>query len=214
MDAANTIVETARIKTLSTSVVNRFQPPSAWLWSAVLIAISLVGVVGTSAVPGLETPVALASNSSVQVAAGDRHTCILDAGAVKCWGYNAQGQLWLGYTGARGDGVGAMGFALPAVYLGVCVTSTAIAAVNSHTCAFTSVGVKCWGSSSYGQLGYGNTNRLTSPPINAVDLGAGVTATAISAGAYHTCALTSVGVQCWGRNTYGQLGSGDFIQST
>jgi alpha-tubulin suppressor-like RCC1 family protein len=33
----------------------------------------------------------------------------------------------------------------------------------------------------------------------------------VSSGAYHSCSLTNDGVQCWGHNTYGQLGDGTNI---
>eukprot|EP00971_Amphidinium_carterae_P190237 3775856-Amphidinium_carterae.1 len=43
-----------------------------------------------------------------------------------------------------------------------------------------------------------------------VDLGQGVTATRVSAGQYHNCAvLTDATVKCWGLNHNGQLGLGD-----
>ena len=45
------------------------------------------------------------------------------------------------------------------------------------------------------------------PPI---DLGAGRTATAISAGTSHTCVILDDGsIKCWGWNFLGQLGQGD-----
>ena len=67
--------------------------------------------------------------------------------------------------------------------------------------------VKCWGTGSSGQLGYGNNNNLYSPPSSTVNLGMGVTS--ISAGAYTSCAiLTNGGVKCWGSNGYGQIGDG------
>ncbi len=46
----------------------------------------------------------LGGRSAKQVATGRFHTCaILDDGTLKCWGYNAYGQLGLGDTKNRGD---------------------------------------------------------------------------------------------------------------
>src|SRR6185503_1910957 len=66
--------------------------------------------------------------------------------------------------------------------------------------------VRCWGSNGFGQLGdgMGPGPRLAA---RAVDVLSDVAA--ISAGEYHTCALTIAGgVRCWGNNESGQLGDG------
>ena len=55
----------------------------------------------------------------VQLVAGEYHTCALFTdGAVKCWGYNFNGELGLGLNYQFGDSVGEMGDALPTVDLG------------------------------------------------------------------------------------------------
>lgn len=87
---------------------------------------------------------------------------------------------------------------------------------EGHTCALLSTGdVRCWGSPTYGQLGYGNSFPVgadaTSPqypyPYSAGNVPLMGKATKLAVGQYHTCALLDSGfVRCWGRNNYGQLG--------
>ena len=85
-----------------------------------------------------------------------------------------------------------------------------LTAGESHTCALLGSGdVSCWGSGSYGRLGYGNTNNIgdnEAPWIpGPVDLGA--SATHVTAGLYHTCASTTGGaIRCWGGGSFGKLG--------
>lgn len=79
---------------------------------------------------------------------------------------------------------------------------------GEHGCALLSnARVHCWGRGHFGQLGYGNeSNRNT--PGEAIPGLADVAQ--ISAGFYHTCALTSGGsVHCWGSGGSGRLGHGD-----
>lgn len=52
------------------------------------------------------------------VTAGGDYTCaLLDDGTVKCWGFNAYGQLGLGDAISRGDAPGELGDQLPALSL-------------------------------------------------------------------------------------------------
>ena len=81
-----------------------------------------------------------------------------------------------------------------------------------HNCAVVGGGgLRCWGFSGDGQLGYGSTEAVgdneapgSMPPV---ELGAGRTTTAITAGGFHTCAvLDNAAVRCWGSGFGGQLG--------
>jgi alpha-tubulin suppressor-like RCC1 family protein len=155
--------------------------------------------------------------TATAITAAERHTCaLLDDGTVKCWGDNGVGQLGQGNTDTIGDQADEMGDNLPPIDLGTGRTATAISASRFHTCALLDDRtVKCWGAGSGGRLGQGDTDTIGDEPnemgdnLPPVDLGTGRTATAISAGNVHTCAVLDNGtVKCWGDNAAGQLGQG------
>ncbi|MGA1406720.1 MAG: hypothetical protein ACO33B_01700 [Ilumatobacteraceae bacterium] len=85
----------------------------------------------------------------------------------------------------------------------------------AHTCALLDDStVKCWGNGADGRLGYENANDIgddageVGNSLQAVSLGTGRTAVAISAGAQHTCAvLDDASLKCWGKGTNGRRGS-------
>jgi alpha-tubulin suppressor-like RCC1 family protein len=93
---------------------------------------------------------------------------------------------------------------------------------GNQSCALEDTGiVRCWGDNLYGQIGldqqvaFGDEGfeasmlpeiLLDSPPKALVHWGMGK---------QHTCAFFApLGVKCWGRNNYGQLGIGALIPNT
>lgn len=138
------------------------------------------------------------------------HTCaVTDTGLLRCFGFNAYGQLGLGHTHDIGDDEAADS----AGYVDVGGPVVQVAAGIGHTCALLSNGsVRCFGRNEYGQLGLGHTRDVGDDELPAreptVDLGS--SAVALAAGGEHTCALLAGGqVRCWGLGVDGQLGYGD-----
>ena len=150
--------------------------------------------------PALTQTVTVTTGTTTPVlAAGRTHTCALNSGgAAQCWGRNDQGQLGDTTTTEQHAPVGVAG-------LGAGVDEITTGA--EHSCALTAAdGIKCWGDNVYGQVGDGTTIGRTSP-VDVSGLTSGIVL--ISAGFWHTCAVTDTGgVKCWGRNQYGQLGDG------
>jgi len=145
------------------------------------------------------------------LAAGDTHSCaITTAGETYCWGYNGSGQLGDNSTAKR---------LTPVDIVGLSGEVAAISGGGNHTCALTTTGgAKCWGNNDYGQLGDNSTTDRLTPVDVCTDAScasplSGVAA--ISAGGYHTCALTTAGgVKCWGYNFFGQLGDNTATDSS
>ena len=133
------------------------------------------------------------------IAAGYAHACaLLGGGKVSCWGENSKGQLGDGSNvnkGAPSDVKGLAG-------------AIAIAAGLDHTCALLAGGkMRCWGYQGSGKLGAGLGTPSTTTPVQVLNIPG--EATAIAAGAYHTCAVLGGGlVYCWGGNSLGELGNG------
>ena len=155
-----------------------------WTDSAVPVTVSAL----------LPTPVIAVSASSL-------HTCaVLSGGAVKCWGFNGQGQLGNSST---------ISSPLPVSVTGLGSGVVGIAVGDIHTCAVLSTGaLKCWGDNTVGQLGIGWYGGNYTAPQATMSITPSV-ASKIAAGSTHTCVTTGAGgAKCWGNGSGGQVGDG------
>ncbi|HYV43362.1 MAG TPA: putative Ig domain-containing protein [Myxococcaceae bacterium] len=138
------------------------------------------------------------------VSSGRYHNCALSGGGAVCWGRNTHGGL--------GNNTDA-GSSVPVHVFGLGSGVQAVAAGGYHACAIADGGALCWGWNSDGQLGNGSSAQESRVPVQVTGLTSGVQA--ISAGVQHTCAIVGGGaVVCWGRNNFGQLGTGNTTDST
>jgi alpha-tubulin suppressor-like RCC1 family protein len=90
--------------------------------------------------------------------------------------------------------------------------ATQVSTGRFFTCAVDKAGVAwCWGFNDFGQFGNG-TKANAGELVKVVGLPG--PALSVHAGFQHACAhLASGTVACWGRNTVGQLGSGNSFDS-
>jgi alpha-tubulin suppressor-like RCC1 family protein len=89
------------------------------------------------------------SSGVTEMSAGWPHGCTVVSGAVKCWGFNGNGRLGIGFAGGA--------FYSPDDVTGIPAGATGLSASDGHTCAIVSGIAKCWGYNSSGQLGDGTT---------------------------------------------------------
>jgi alpha-tubulin suppressor-like RCC1 family protein len=137
---------------------------------------------------------------------------VLQTGGVECWGDNIWGQLGNGTTGGP-DGVSPFaGYDTPQAVTGITDAVSIAGDVGSSTCAVLSTAeVDCWGANS-GQLGNGTVggpdgeNGYDTPQaVTGITDAASVTS---DADGDYCAVLSSGGVNCWGYNGDGELGSG------
>lgn len=137
-----------------------------------------------------------------QTSAGPFHSAaITDIGIMYAWGYGGLGQLGTGNTTSRSS---------PVVVAGNITSWNRVSCGGLHTVAVTDTGsLYAWGFNSSGQLGTGNRTNQSSP----VSVTGGITNwSQISAGNYHTAAVTSSGIAyTWGSGSFGRLGTNDII---
>jgi len=119
------------------------------------------------------------------IATGSSYTCaVTTAGAVKCWGNNAYGQL--------GDGTRITRL-FPVDVIGLSSGIADISSVQSHTCALTTgAGVKCWGYNYDAQLGDENPKIDSYIPVDVMGV----------SGAAPVCKLTAAYSPTLGTGTY------------
>ena len=159
------------------------------------------GQLGLGDVVSRLTPVQVfgISSSAVAVSGGKYHTAILLAdGTLRTFGFNTAGQLGTNDTTSRQTPVQVTG-----------ITSASVLSCGLY---FTSVlladgTVRTFGSNFYGQNGVNDTtNRST--PVQV--WGISSSASALGCGGYHAAVLLTDGsLRTFGRNTNGQLGTGD-----
>src|SRR6185295_17508931 len=82
-----------------------------------------------------------------------------------------------------------------------------------HACALVGDGsMRCWGDNAAGQLGNPSVATGSSVPVTVSGIGS---ATALTTGAFHTCALLADRtLRCWGQDEQGQLGDGTRTNSS
>jgi alpha-tubulin suppressor-like RCC1 family protein len=139
------------------------------------------------------------------LAVGWLHTCAIDVeSALWCWGSNDLGQVGVGDRNVRHRPT--------RVHLDE--EAIAVGAGYLHTCAVVKSGsAYCWGSNAERALGIGEVSAACAGiqcALTPTRVASDVRFRTVSAGEFHTCALTADGAAyCWGLNSVGEVGVGE-----
>jgi alpha-tubulin suppressor-like RCC1 family protein len=170
--------------------------------------VNQYGQVGSGTTADVAAPLKITSvpGTLKDVTVGVAHTCAVTTEGVFCVGNNAFGSL--------GDGSGVFSSTAFVKVAGLPSVPTAIAAGTAHTCAIAGDEVYCWGDNTNDACGNGVNDPTGGPgkvwQRSAVKVnGIKGPPTELALGVWHSCVLTTEGVQCWGDNDQGRLGNGD-----
>ena len=150
----------------------------------------------------------LMPSPSATLAVGESATCDADEQRrIWCWGNNQEAQL-AGVTQAAYS---------PAPLLFVGSSNVVAMSASVHACAHArDSAAVCWGRNTVGQLGRGTATPMETSTATVTTSGSiTLLFERVATGYEHSCGIT-VGdhqIYCWGRNTEGQLGDGDTVNS-
>ena len=156
------------------------------------------------AVTGITNAVSATSNN-----AGLGYCALLSTGRVDCWGDNTWGEIGNGTTVGEYD--------TPQAVTGITNAVSVVSGGQGYDyCAVLSTGgVDCWGLNSDGELGDGNIggpdglNDGYDTPQAVIGITKAISLSGDGTGDGGYCAVLSTGgVDCWGANTFGELGNG------
>jgi alpha-tubulin suppressor-like RCC1 family protein len=145
-----------------------------------------------------DLPVTLSVAGGVEkIQSGTEHTCVLQSGAIHCYGYGGGG-------GALGGGtwIATMGMETPFL-----VGATDLAVQDYTTCAVVSGDLYCWGNNAEGAMGDGSFADANAPVLI---LSGGVTKV-VGMGNDAMCAIQSGALKCFGENNSGKIGDGTIV---
>ena len=162
---------------------------------------------------GYDTPQAVTGLTKVVSVTGDEYSyCALrSTGAVDCWGDNSSGQLGNSTINGPIGPAGNMGYDTPQVVTGLTDAASVTSDLDNYCAILSTSAVDCWGINNHGQLGNGTVNgpdggEAYDTPQTVTGL-SGVAS--LAPDGEGVCALLSAGgVDCWGDNAFGELGTG------
>ena len=133
------------------------------------------------------------------------HSCgITKEKQLGCWGYNESGQIGNNTLIEQHEPIRVNKGSIRGKFV------DSVSLSYGFSCAITTEQkLSCWGLNDKGQLGDNSVSNRIKPIRIWTGALKDQLVSSVSAGQYHTCAITTVGsVACWGFNNQGQLGDG------
>ena len=144
---------------------------------------------------------------------GYGNACAITSSGLVCWGGNSNGALAQPSVGPDSCNDDTDSCSKIPVPIGISAVSV-VQDVGGYCAILTSSAVDCWGSNDSGDLGIGTTGGPDTcdndTPCSTSPVSVGISATSLAAdGTGGYCAiLTTKAVDCWGDNSFGELGAG------